>query len=152
MPEGGTSAASSCSYGSKSFSMPGKSFSLSSSPPSGGAGRSTRSGSSGTGRKMPLPERSCGLLFHLWYRCHLPLFLDGSPRKAGGAITSSGLPRLLGPAEADLTFTEVLFSKPQGKILKNCCRKRLFLTHSGFPLVLLRQLLAVLELVDRFTL
>ena len=47
-----------------------------------------------------------------------PLPFDGSPRGAGGVITSSGLPRLLGPEEADLTFTDVRFSKPPGTILK----------------------------------
>ena len=63
-------------------------------------------------------------------------------------------PRLLGPAEEDLTFTEVRFSNPLKNVLNlpGSFRKRLFLTYSGFPLVLLRQLLAVLELADRFTL
>ena len=96
-------------------------MSSSSSPPSGGAGRSTRSGSQ-------VPADRCRFLMNLQdlrrtssphvvpkNRVHFPWMVY---RGAGGAITSSGLPRVLGPAEADLTFTEVRFSKPPGKSLK----------------------------------
>ena len=142
--------------------MPGKSSS-SSSPPSGGAGRSTRSGSSGTGRSMPLCEDLPGgllryrYLWSLWYRCQSTAPGCPAPRSRG-AIASSGFPRLLGPAEEDLTFTDVRLSTPPDKILKmvlpfqaafveGCFLPMVDFHWSSFP-----KILAVLELVDRFTL